>query len=380
MKILNKILSKFGKEKTVNDGWIDFTSLYGANYAGARNTDKYKSFAFACINARAENIAKARIYLYQKTGKGIDELTEHSFIRLINRPNGKRQNFQSLLFRIGISLDLYGDAYLFVVRNPSTREPVGLYHLPSKKVNPLMDSNLVTIQKYRYTAGTSVVEYPAEDVIHFSIPDPDNNIKGKATVDGFNFTLDVDYYQNLFQKSFYLNDASLGLLLETEKKMGDEAFKRLKKEIQEAYQGAGNAGKTLLLEDGLKGKPFTATPKDAQIVESRKTVRDEILAIMRTPKPILGISDDVNLANAREALRTFTDYVIKPFAKLHIESQLNIFIRDNYKENDLYIIMEYENDIDRELQLKTYDLYMKYNITTTDEVRELEGFETQNKK
>jgi len=378
MNIIKKIKSKFGKEKTLDNGWIDFSSIYGTNYIGTRNAEKYKSFAFACINARAENVAKARIYLYQKTGKGINELTDHSFIRLINRPNGKRQNFQSLLFRIGVSLDLYGDAYLYVARNPVTREPVGLYHLPSKKVTPVLDNNLMMIQKYRYTAGASIIEYPAEDIIHFSIPDPDNNVKGKATVDGFNFTLDVDYFQNLFQKSFYLNDASLGLLLETEKKLGDEAFKRLKKEIKDAYEGAGNAGKTLLLEDGLKGKPFTATPKDAQIVESRKTVRDEILAIMRTPKPILGISDDVNLANAREALRTFTDYVIKPFAKLHIESQINIFIRDNYKENELYIIMEYENDIDRTLQLQAYDLYMKYNITSVDEVRELEGFKSNN--
>lgn len=376
MNILKKIISKFGKEKTMTDGWLDFAALYGTNYAGSRKAEKYKSFAFACINARAENIAKAKIYLYQKTGKGINELTDHSFIRLIHRPNGKRQNFQSLLLRIGISLDLYGDAYIYVVRNPSTREPVGLYHLPSKRVTPVLDSNLITIQKYRYTAGTSSVEYPAEDIIHFSIPDPDNNIKGKATVDGFNFTLDVDYFQNLFQKSFYLNDASLGLLLETEKKLNPDSFKRLKDEIKEAYQGAGNAGKTLLLEDGLKGKPFTATPKDAQIVESRKTVRDEILAIMRVPKPILGISDDVNLANAREALNTFTDYVIKPFVKLHIESQFNIFIRENYKENDLYIIMEYDTDIDRDLQLKAYDLYMKYNITTVEEVRELEGFKS----
>jgi hypothetical protein len=36
--------------------------------------------------------------------------------------------------------------------------------------------------------------------------------------------------------------------------------------------------------------------------------------------------------------------------------------------------MEYEFEIDRELQLQAYDIYRKYDIVSNDEIREIEGF------
>jgi len=96
---------------------------------------------------------------------------------------------------------------------------------------------------------------------------------------------------------------------------------------------------------------------------------------MRVPKIILGILEDVNYAGSREAIRIFNDYTIKPFAKLCIESKFNIFLKDNY-DDDVNIAMEYDFENDRELQLKAYEIYRKYDIASINEIRELEGFST----
>ena len=149
--------------------------------------------------------------------------------------------------------------------------------------------------------------------------------------------------------------------------------------ITTLYEGADNAGRTLILESGIKAKSYRNSPKDVEILPSRKAIRDEILSIFRVPKTILGISDDVNRANARESLRSFYDNTIKPFARLCIESKLNVFITENYG-SEFFIEMDYSFEIDRELQLKAIEIYSKYNIATKDEIREMEGFGKEKQK
>lgn len=374
MKIFNKIKSLFKKDLTSSQ---DNTRQWFFGMSAAKDV-KYKSYAYSCINARAENVSRAKLYLYQKLNDGrLKEWTSHPFLDLINEPNQKGQTFKSLLYRVSVSLDLYGDAYLYILRDKINGTPYGLYFLPSKQVTPTLDDNLISIAYYRYSAGGQSVDYAADDIIHFQIPDVEQNVYGKSTVSGFNFSLEIDYLQNLFQKKYFENYASPGLTLETDKQLSDTQFDKLKREIQEQYEGASKAGRTLLLEDGLKAKTWSNNPKDAALVENRNQIRDEILTIFRVPKPILSVTDGVNLANALTAIAVFTEFTIKPFVKMNIEDKINIFLKKNYYQNNLFVSFEYD-EVDRDKMLKTYDLYLKYNVATINEIREMEGLSTAN--
>lgn len=353
----------------------------GSFFGSGRNIgfDVYKGFGYACINSRAENISKAKIYLYEdKPGRNDSEILHHSFLDIINKPNAKNQTFREILFRISVSLDLYGNAYLYIHRGIGGK-PIGMYLLPSKYVEIKLNAAGTEVQSYLYFDGGKSVEYSRKDIIHFMIPDPDCNYKGKATIDGFNLTLEIDYLQNLYQRNFYKNDASPGMVIEVEREMMDTEFERFREKFRSLYEGAMNTGKALFLDSGAKAKPFQTNPKDVEILKAREWIRDEIMSIFRVPKIILGITNDVNRANALQQLRTFNDNVIKPFAKLTIESKFNSFLLENYPEENLRLAMEYDFENDRDLQLRSYELYMKYGITTIDEIRELEGFQKLNK-
>lgn len=334
---------------------------------------KYKSFAYACINARAENISKAKFYLYRDLpGRHDKEITSHPFLDLITKPNKRNQTFREIIFKIAVSLDLYGNAYLFIQRG-ADNNPVGIYHLPSKNIRLKLNEDMTEIKGYIYNAGIKQINYSKSDIIHFLIPDPENNFLGKATIDGFNLTLEIDYLQNLYQRNFYRNDASPGMIIEVEREMMETEFERFKEKFRALYEGSGNTGRTLFLDSGAKAKPFQVHPKDVEILNARVWIRDEIMSIFRVPKIILGVTTDVNRANAIQQLRTFNDNVIKPFAKLTIESKFNVFLQENYPGERLRLSMEYDFENDRELQLKAYELYMKYGIATRDELREMEG-------
>jgi HK97 family phage portal protein len=371
--------------KAIRGSGIVFKSFGGAyglgGFGGGGGTgDKYKSYAYACINARAENAAKAKIYLYirnHSTGDA-EEVREHPFLELISKPNRKNQTFKEILHKISTSLDLYGNAYLYIHRG-IRKKPIGFYFLPSKNVTLKLNSERTEIESYEYFTEGKKSVYGAGDVIHFMIPNPDSNIEGKSTVSAFNYTLDVDYYQNLYQRNYYLNDAALGLIIESDNTLDDAQTEKLKEQVRTQYEGSGNVGKTLLLQGGLKAKPYHNSPKDVDIIPARKMTREEIMAIFRVPKTILGLTDDVNRANARESLKTFNDYVIKPFASICMESRFNLFLVNNYKDESLFMKMEYEFEIDRELQLKAFEIYRKYDIISNDEIREIEGFNKQKK-
>jgi hypothetical protein len=63
---------------------------------------------------------------------------------------------------------------------------ISLYFLPSKMVVPVLNQNLTAIDSYDYLIANKKLSYKPADIIHFSIPDPDNNLLGKATVSSFN--------------------------------------------------------------------------------------------------------------------------------------------------------------------------------------------------
>lgn len=383
MKLKHKIMknlfkSLFGMLRSEKSSGFGIAKGKAGSLLGlglSQPNDKYKSYAYACINARAENVSKAKIILFEHTKDNYEkiELKNHKFLDLIQKPNKRNQSFKELLHKVSSSLDLYGNSYIYVHRN-TFGEPIGLYHLPSKSVKVLLNSEKSEVDMYLYFNGKSEVKFSKRDIIHFLIPDPDNSFTGKSIISGFNYSLDIDFMQNLYQKNFYLNNASLGVILESENPLTDEQYYKLKDMFEEDYSGAHNAGKALILEGGVTAKPYQANPRDVEILPSRKMIRDEILAIFRVPKIILGITEEVNRANSRESMKIFNDYVIKPFTKICIESKLNIFLRENYSEENLELAMEYEFEIDRELQLKTIEIYSKYGLATNDELRELEGF------
>ena len=371
MKILKYVKNLFKSEriKSLNNGWQAFS-----DYISSYTNDSYRSYTFACINARAENISKAKIFLYRKNdNEQQDEIKIHPFLDLISKPNKRNQTFSELLHKISTSLDLYGNAFLYVHRGLKGK-PIALYHLPSKSVRINLNKEMSEIESYDYTSNNGVSNYKVRDVIHFLIPNPDSSFDGKSTISGFNFTLEIDYLQNLYQRNFYKNDASIGMLLESDHELSTEIYERYSNQFKQMYAGATNTGKTLLLEGGIKAKPYQAFPKDVEILPSRKLIRDEIMSIFRVPKIILGITDDVNRANSRESIKIFNDYVIKPFAKINIESKLNIFLKENFKDENIFLLLEYDFEVDRDLQLKAYDLYRKYDIASVDEIRTMEGF------
>src|SRR3954466_14302787 len=80
--------------------------------------------------------------------------------------------------------------------------------------------------------------------------------------------------------------------LSTEKRLTDVQFARLKEEIRQKYSGPQNAGRPLLLEDGLQWQQFSFSPKDMDFLESKHTTARDVCTVFGVPPMLLGIPGD----------------------------------------------------------------------------------------
>jgi len=84
------------------------------------------------------------------------------------------------------------------------------------------------------------------------------------------YSVDSDKYQKEFEINLFKNGAMPGTVLETDKKLGDDAYKRLMSFWKKFKKGG--AGNTAVLDSGLKDKQDWIKP--AGIEPYRRQERD----------------------------------------------------------------------------------------------------------
>lgn len=100
-----------------------------------------------------------------------------------------------------------------------------------------------------------------------------------------------------FAKKFFDNGARPGGVLETDAEIGPEGTKRLRREWAEIHQGADNAHRVAVLEEGMKWHAVSLSNEDAQFLESRTFSVVEIARMFRIPPHKMQILDRATFDN-----------------------------------------------------------------------------------
>ena len=111
--------------------------------------------------------------------------------------------------------------------------------------------------------------------------------------------------------------------------MSEEQFARLKRELEEGFQGAANAGRPLLLEGGLDWKPLSLSPKDMDFIELKNVAAREIALAFGVPPLVLGLAGDNTHANYAEANRAFWRQCVAPLAR-RIAQELALWLGQHF--------------------------------------------------
>jgi HK97 family phage portal protein len=227
-----------------------------------------------------------------------------------------------LLEGVAANLLLQGNAYVQLIADERD-QPAELYPLRPERVQVLSDERGWPVG-YLYRTGAQTTRYQREDalgrqqVAHLKALHPRDDHYGMGCLDAAIGAASVHNRAAKWNKSLLDHGARPSGALSYEPADGavlsGEQYKRLKEELSEEFSGAGNAGRPMLLEGGLKWQSMSLTPADMDFVALKEGAARDIALAFGVPPVLVGLPGDATYANAREAGRALYRQTILPMA------------------------------------------------------------------
>lgn len=275
-------------------------------------------------------------------------------------------------------VNLAGDAFWYI--NGSGPKIKGIYLLQPDKVelelgNPTDGQYIIKEYKFQDTVNGKTIQktYKRDEIVHFKNPNPDNPYRGKSKVQAAAETIDTDNYAIEANKGLFKRGLITNFVLSTENKLNAEQLTALRAELKANYSGASNAYKAMILSGGLKPESIQMTNRDMEFIAQQKWLRDKIMSIFGNNQAVLGITEDVNRANADATILNWKRTTVKAEMK-SITDTLNEFLVPRFGEN---LILTFKDPVpeDRDTKIAEAKDLVEAKIITQNEAREILGFD-----
>jgi HK97 family phage portal protein len=227
---------------------------------------------------------------------------------------------QVLLETMASHLLLHGNAFVEILPGADGR-PAELYALRPERVTIEADSRGWPVA-YVYRAGEVATRLPADAIIHIRLMHPLDDHYGLGCLSAAAGAMAIHNAATRWNKALLDNAARPSGALVLDALSGEsgagtlsgEQYARLKEELAASFQGAGNAGRPMLLEGGLRWQTMALTPAEMDFAGLKEAAAREIALAFGVPPVLLGLPGDATYANYREANRALWSQGIMPLA------------------------------------------------------------------
>jgi len=286
----------------------------------AEQVRHFRAWVYAAVSAIAGAVAASPLRLDRRGPDGQpEELREHPFLDLMREVNPFHTRFWLWSETIAF-LELTGNAYWWLVSD-ALGTPREIWLVQSQHMRVIPDAQRF-IAGYEFRLHGRTVRFAPDEIIHFKYPNPCSLYYGRGPLQAAAGAVDAHEAVQSAQWHAFRNGAQPGLALSTEQKLDESVLRRLERRIHDRYGGTEQAGKALILEQGMTAHPFTLSPREMDFIRSGEFSREEVLGIFKVPAAIAGIAKDVNRASADSLHQIFMRFTIAPKLQLLAE-QLN---------------------------------------------------------
>lgn len=236
------------------------------------------------------------------------EVADHPLTRILHRkPNGWQtaMEFRSLLQQRALT-----DGSAFAVKVRSGNRITQLVPISGVRVEQNDDWSLSYIMTRK---DGREVRYSQDQVFHLRNPLSEDGITGISLVKQASEAIGLALQAEIAAARLFKKGMIVGGFLRHPDKLSPEAFDRLKESMTEG-EGAENAHKWKILEEGMEMAPFTASGRETQGLEQRKHQVEEIGGrVFGIPRPLLNI-DDTSWGSGIDVLgQLFVRYGLNPW-------------------------------------------------------------------
>ncbi len=385
MSFFSRIRGAFGMKTKSGGSPDDWFREFGGDYKSATGlavsqiSSLNDSTLYACVSIRSKDVARCAPRLLQIDGpRSQTPVTKdkHSVALLFERPNDL-QTWYEFCVQMHMSFLLKGNAYAAILRNVRG-DPVALWPMNPDGVHlyESVDGSLfysaMRIGLYQaYQLRNLPLMIPAEDVFHLrglSV----NALSGVPTISVARDAIGVAL--GLLQQAarFMSNGARPSGVLQTDKKLSKDTGDRLKAQWEALKSGIDNAGRTAILEEGLKWNPMQMSGPDMEFSAQRKQSVEEIARYFGMPLHKLGVAGEVGKLKLDQADQSYVNTTIMPDLDMWEQKFDQVF---NLSDEDLRA----DFDERRLLRAEEATRFINYRtavtsgLMTPNECRALEG-------
>ena len=317
----------------------------------------------ACVSIIAEDVAKLKLRLWEHLDNGGKRpATNHPLYKLLLKPNSWQTQFE-FVEQMQASLLLRSNAYAVKLRDgrgrvtelvPINPDRVTLYESPGG-----MWFYFVSRQGLHEMAVLEDQPYliPSDDVFHLRWLSQWSSLIGTSRVSLMREPIGLALSQEQLAARLAGSSARLGGVLQTDKKLTPDVLERLKTDWSDKYEGLRNAGRTAILEQGLKFQQTTMTSADAEFQPARDFQLMEVARMFRMPPHKLGV---IQRGNAGTIQTQDQDYLNNTIMS-HIERWEQKIVTDFELDEDKYFP---EFDVSRFLRADIKTRYEAYRLAT----------------
>lgn len=278
-------------------------------------------WVFACVEKRAKAGQSTPGKVYRSEDDEAPEVTSGPLIDVLRKPNPLMS--QRDLWKLTWNhLDLCGETFwVLLKRRGQAMTFINEGEIPDE-IWPVrgdlmslteedLDERTKLPKQWRTTTTAGEVIYPAHAVTHIYNIDPDNPLRGIGPLQALQRRLEIEFKAERFDEALVNNGGRPGAIIETDGMLTNEQVKSIREQYLEKNAKPEDDGKPIVLQNGKLTIPGFS-PKDMQLGDLRIWNRDVVMALYGVTKPLLTITDDVNLANGREARKVFWESTIHP--------------------------------------------------------------------
>ncbi len=344
----------------------------------ARNATEYLKayigYIYTASGAIAQEVASIDLHLYKATytrnGITTQEVFEHPAISILDYMNSVA-TFYDVIEATAIYGELLGEAFWIVLRD-GKGIPREIWPVRPDWIKVIPSATEV-IDHYVYYAGGVIsdkVDIPKENVIPFKYFNPLNPYRGKGTVQAAALPFDILNFAQEYNRNFFFNSAIPSMVFSSDQKISEQSVKRFLNQWQQSFGGRSKSNKVAFLGQGLKLDKASFGAKEMDFPAQMKMMRDDVLAVFKVPKTILGLTEDVNRASAEVTTRAFMERVITP-RMLKLVNGLNEFYLPMFVGNDNTLFFDFTDPSpeDTDMKLKRYASGRSYTWLTPNEIR-----------
>ena len=341
------------------------------------------AIVYRCVNEISKGAGSVEYCI--KSGDTM--LEQHPLLSLIDRPNPLQSNSEFFNALFGFLL-LSGNAYILKVGS-ELGKPKELHLLRPDRIvinggkKPIPESYDYVIngrvqQSFQVDQDTGYSELK-----HIKLWNPLDDYYGCSPLSAA--AVEVDQH-NLSSKH------NINLLNNGARPSGAVIFKpkdesgfavnltegqraQLLTDLNNRFQGAGNAGRPMLLEGDFDWKEMGMSPKDMDFMNLKHMSATSIALCFGVPSQLVGVPDAQTYSNVAEARLALYEETIIPHLKL-IQSDLNEWLIPMFNENIRFEYMLESIPALAERKRKTYENVtsaVREGIMTRNEAREVIG-------